>query len=60
MQMNEDFANFRVFGPDEDRLEAVLETSDPAWMAAIEPGDDLLAPNGRVLDVLSEHLCRAG
>jgi xylulose-5-phosphate/fructose-6-phosphate phosphoketolase len=61
MRMNEDFANFRVFGPDEtasNRLGAVLETTDRAWMAAVEPGDDHLAPDGRVLEVLSEHLCQ--
>ena len=61
MRMNEDSANFRVFGPDEtasNRLGAVLETTDRAWMAAIEPGDDHLAPDGRVLEVLSEHLCQ--
>jgi xylulose-5-phosphate/fructose-6-phosphate phosphoketolase len=61
MQMNEDQANFRVFGPDEtasNRLGAVLETTDRAWMAAIEPGDDHLSPDGRVLEVLSEHLCQ--
>jgi xylulose-5-phosphate/fructose-6-phosphate phosphoketolase len=61
MQMNEDFANFRVFGPDEtasNRLGAVLETTGRTWMAAIEPGDDHLAPDGRVMEVLSEHLCQ--
>jgi xylulose-5-phosphate/fructose-6-phosphate phosphoketolase len=61
MQMNEDSANFRVFGPDEtasNRLGAVLEETDRAWMAAIEPGDDHLAPDGRVMEVLSEHLCQ--
>ena len=61
MRMNEDSANFRIFGPDEtasNRLGAVLETTDRAWMAAIEPGDDHLAPDGRVLEVLSEHLCQ--
>ena len=61
MRMNEDSANFRVFGPDEtasNRLGAVLETTDRAWMAAIEPGDDHLSPDGRVLEVLSEHLCQ--
>ena len=61
MQMNEDQANFRVFGPDEtasNRLGAVLEVTDRAWMAATAPGDDHLAPDGRVLEVLSEHLCQ--
>src|SRR4051812_33074296 len=61
MRRNEEAANFRVFGPDEtasNRLGAVLEETDRAWMAAIEPGDDHLAPDGRVMEVLSEHLCQ--
>ena len=61
MRLNEDAANFRVFGPDEtasNRLGAVLEATDRAWMATIEPGDDHLAPDGRVMEVLSEHLCQ--
>jgi xylulose-5-phosphate/fructose-6-phosphate phosphoketolase len=61
MRDNEDSSNFRVFGPDEtasNRLGAVLEETDRAWMAAIEPGDDHLAPDGRVMEVLSEHLCQ--
>jgi xylulose-5-phosphate/fructose-6-phosphate phosphoketolase len=52
---------FRVFGPDEtasNRLGAVFEATNRAWMAAIEPGDDHLAPDGRVMEVLSEHLCQ--
>ena len=56
-----DPANFRIFGPDEtasNRLGAVFEVTDRAWMAAIEPGDDHLAPDGRVMEVLSEHLCQ--
>jgi xylulose-5-phosphate/fructose-6-phosphate phosphoketolase len=61
MRRNEDSANFRVFGPDEtasNRLGAVLEETNRAWMAEIEPGDDHLAPDGRVMEVLSEHLCQ--
>src|SRR5215217_5193678 len=61
MRLNEDMANFRVFGPDEtasNRLGAVLEETDRAWMARTEPGDDHLAPDGRVMEVLSEHLCQ--
>jgi xylulose-5-phosphate/fructose-6-phosphate phosphoketolase len=52
---------FRVFGPDEttsNRLGAVFEATDRAWMAEIRPTDDHLAPSGRVLEVLSEHLCQ--
>ena len=61
MRLNEEAANFRVFGPDEtasNRLGAVLEATDRAWMAEIQPGDDHLAPDGRVMEVLSEHLCQ--
>jgi xylulose-5-phosphate/fructose-6-phosphate phosphoketolase len=52
---------FRVFGPDEtasNRLTAVFEATDRAWVAGVEPGDDHLAPDGRVMEVLSEHLCQ--
>ena len=47
-------------GPDEtasNRLQAVFETTDRAWVAETLPGDDNLAPDGRVMEVLSEHLC---
>ena len=53
--------NFRVVGPDEtasNRLQAVFETTDRAWDAETVPGDDHLAPDGRVMEVLSEHLCQ--
>jgi xylulose-5-phosphate/fructose-6-phosphate phosphoketolase len=53
--------NFRVFGPDEtasNRLGALLEVTDKAWMAELIDRDDHLAPDGRVLEVLSEHLCQ--
>ncbi|MGW0227223.1 phosphoketolase family protein [Actinopolymorpha singaporensis] len=52
---------FRMFGPDEtasNRLSAVFEATDRAWDAPVEPGDDHLAPDGRVMEVLSEHLCQ--
>jgi xylulose-5-phosphate/fructose-6-phosphate phosphoketolase len=54
-------SNFRVFGPDEtasNRLQAVLEATNRAWNAEILPGDDHLAPDGRVMEVLSEHQCQ--
>jgi len=54
-------ASFRVFGPDEtasNRLDRLFEATDKAWMAAPEPGDDHLSPDGRVMEVLSEHLCQ--
>ena len=53
--------NFRLLGPDEvasNRLQAVLEVTDRAWDAEIRPGDPQLAPGGRVMEVLSEHLCQ--
>jgi xylulose-5-phosphate/fructose-6-phosphate phosphoketolase len=53
--------NFRLMGPDEttsNRLNAVFETTDRAWEAELQPGDDHLAPDGRVMEVLSEHLCQ--
>jgi xylulose-5-phosphate/fructose-6-phosphate phosphoketolase len=52
---------FRIMGPDEtasNRLSAVFETTDRAWMAQRVDGDDHLAPDGRVMEVLSEHLCQ--
>ena len=52
---------FRLMGPDEtasNRLGAVFEVTDRAWDAIGLPGDDHLAPNGRVMEVLSEHLCQ--
>ncbi len=57
---NADLRNFRLFGPDEtasNRLTAVLEASDKQWLAEVVPGDDHLAPEGRVIEVLSEHQC---
>jgi xylulose-5-phosphate/fructose-6-phosphate phosphoketolase len=53
--------NFRLFGPDEttsNRLDAVFEVTARAFQGDIVPGDDHLAPEGRVLEVLSEHLCQ--
>lgn len=52
---------FRLMGPDEtasNRLSAVYEATDKAWMAEIGPDDENLAPAGRVMEVLSEHLCQ--
>jgi xylulose-5-phosphate/fructose-6-phosphate phosphoketolase len=53
--------SFRLMGPDEtvsNRLSAVFEETDRAWDAITLPGDDHLAPGGRVMEVLSEHLCQ--
>lgn len=52
---------FRLFGPDEvasNRLGAAFEVTGRAFGARIEPTDDHLAPDGRVVEVLSEHLCQ--
>ena len=52
---------FRLMGPDEtvsNRLTAVFEKANRAWDAITLPGDDHLAPDGRVMEVLSEHLCQ--
>jgi xylulose-5-phosphate/fructose-6-phosphate phosphoketolase len=51
---------FRIVGPDEtvsNRLSAVFEATDRVWQAEMVPGDDHLARHGRVMEVLSEHLC---
>jgi len=53
--------NFRLMGPDEtasNRLSAVFETTNRDWVAETETGDDHLAPDGRVMEILSEHLCQ--
>ncbi len=52
---------FRIMGPDEtasNRLAAVFEVTNRAWDAESLPTDDHLAPDGRVMEVLSEHLCQ--
>ena len=53
--------SFRLMGPDEtssNRLQAVFESTDRVWLDDILPSDDHLAPDGRVMEVLSEHLCQ--
>jgi len=52
---------FRLVGPDEtvsNRLGAVLDVTDRVWEAATLPTDEHMAPDGRVMEVLSEHLCQ--
>lgn len=61
MRANATSANFRVFGPDEtasNRLGALFEATERAWMAERLPGDDHLAADGRVMEILSEHTCQ--
>jgi xylulose-5-phosphate/fructose-6-phosphate phosphoketolase len=52
---------FRIMGPDEtasNRLSAVLDATDKVWLAETEPDDEHLGPEGRVMEVLSEHMCQ--
>nr|WP_020174051.1 phosphoketolase family protein [Methyloferula stellata] len=61
MRDNATARNFRVFGPDEtasNRLQALFEVTDRAWDAETIPEDTYLAPNGRVMEILSEHTCQ--
>jgi xylulose-5-phosphate/fructose-6-phosphate phosphoketolase len=61
MRLNSEARNFRIFGPDEtdsNRLGAVFEQTDRIWMQAIEGYDVHLARDGRVMEVLSEHMCQ--
>jgi xylulose-5-phosphate/fructose-6-phosphate phosphoketolase len=61
MKLNREARNFRVFGPDEtasNRLTPVFEASDRAFMGEILESDTELSPDGRVMEVLSEHLCQ--
>jgi xylulose-5-phosphate/fructose-6-phosphate phosphoketolase len=60
-KLNEANRNFRVFGPDEtgsNRLGAVFNATDRVWMADTLPTDEHLSRNGRVMEVLSEHMCQ--
>jgi xylulose-5-phosphate/fructose-6-phosphate phosphoketolase len=60
MKLNLSKQNFRLFGPDEtasNRLEAVYEVSGKAWIAEVEAIDIDLSPDGRVMEMLSEHMC---
>jgi xylulose-5-phosphate/fructose-6-phosphate phosphoketolase len=53
-------STFRLFGPDEtssNRLQDVFEVTDRTWEAELQPGDDHLSPDGRVMETLSEHQC---
>ena len=61
MRLNAESRNFRLMGPDEtasNRLDNVFEATDRVWMEKIEPYDVHLARQGRVMEVLSEHLCQ--
>jgi len=61
MKLNAESKNFRVFGPDEtasNRLEAIYEATDKQWMEPTLPVDEHLSQRGRVLEMLSEHMCQ--
>ncbi len=61
VRLNQRPRTFRLFGPDEtdsNRLSAVFEASERQWTAQIVPGDEHLAPDGSVMEVLSEHQCQ--
>src|SRR5262249_21174786 len=61
MRLNREAANFRLFGPDEtasNRLGAVFEVTDRTSTADVLPTDDHISPDGRVMEVLSEHMCQ--
>jgi xylulose-5-phosphate/fructose-6-phosphate phosphoketolase len=61
MKLNGGSRNFRLFSPDENnsnRWQDVLEVTKRAWMADTVPYDDHLAPDGRIMEVLSEHQCQ--
>lgn len=61
MKLNMRDRNFRIFGPDEtasNRLGDVFEVTDRTWMERTIPEDDHLSPDGRVMEILSEHTCQ--
>ncbi|AGA09855.1 phosphoketolase family protein [Sinorhizobium meliloti] len=61
MKANLESKNFRLFSPDENnsnRWQDVLEVTDRCYMADIYPEDDHLSPDGRIMEVLSEHQCQ--
>jgi xylulose-5-phosphate/fructose-6-phosphate phosphoketolase len=61
VKLNAFARNFRIFGPDEtssNRLDAVFEATQRTWLAERLPEDELLSPDGRVMEILSEHSCQ--
>jgi xylulose-5-phosphate/fructose-6-phosphate phosphoketolase len=61
LRQSADERNFRIVSPDElasNRLGATLEVTERAWMGERQPGDDHLAPDGRVMEILSETTCQ--
>ncbi len=61
MKLNAGQRNFRIMSPDEtqsNRWSAVFDADSRTWMAEIADGDENMSPDGRVMEVLSEHLCQ--
>ena len=61
MKRNLEHANFRIFGPDEtasNRLDAIYQATDKVWMEKTLAVDEHLSRDGRVMEVLSEHMCQ--
>jgi xylulose-5-phosphate/fructose-6-phosphate phosphoketolase len=61
MKLNAENRNFRVMGPDEtasNRLSALFEVTERVFTGNILPTDDHISPDGRVMEVLSEHMCQ--
>jgi len=61
MKLNGAAKNFRVFGPDEtasNRLDALFAVTDKGWMEPVLPTDEHLGQEGRVVEMLSEHMCQ--
>jgi len=61
MRLNLEARNFRIMGPDEtasNRLGSVFEATDRVSTAEVLPSDDHVSPDGRVMEVLSEHMCQ--
>ncbi|HYX10090.1 MAG TPA: phosphoketolase family protein [Bacteroidales bacterium] len=60
IKLNRQHRNFRIFGPDEtlsNRLNPVFDATRRQWEAGIQEDDEFLASDGRVMEILSEHLC---
>ena len=61
LKLNSENRNFRIMGPDEvnsNRLNALFEVTDRVSTAEIFPNDDHISPDGRVMEILSEHICQ--
>lgn len=60
VELNKKARNFRIFGPDEtlsNKLNSVFEVTNRQWNARTQEGDEFLASDGRVMEMLSEHQC---